>query len=142
MPLELGLFLGAKRFGRGEQKSKTCLILDVERYRYQKFISDISGQDIAAHCGEVGKANSCVLKSRSCSRTPPRQGGIELDSPSPHHPRQPPNPLPDPLVILFRERQPHGVVAGAVDEEGGAGDVGHACGYGVGDQRCGVDVVA
>jgi len=60
MPLELGLFLGAKRFGRGEQKSKTCLILDVERYRYQKFISDISGQDIAAHGGEVGKAISCV----------------------------------------------------------------------------------
>jgi hypothetical protein len=60
MPLELGLFLGAKRFGRGEQKSKTCLILDVERYRYQKFISDIAGQDIAAHNGDAGKAIGCV----------------------------------------------------------------------------------
>jgi hypothetical protein len=28
MPLELGLFLGAKRFGHGQQKSKACLILD------------------------------------------------------------------------------------------------------------------
>jgi hypothetical protein len=60
MPLELGLFLGAKRFGREEQKSKTCLILDVERYRYQKFISDIAGQDIAAHNGDAGKAIGCV----------------------------------------------------------------------------------
>jgi hypothetical protein len=51
MPLELGLFLGAKRFGSGKQKLKNCLVLDVERYRYQKFISDIAGQDIAAHGG-------------------------------------------------------------------------------------------
>lgn len=56
MPLELGLFLGAKRFGSGKQKAKTCLILDVERYRYQKFISDIAGQDIAAHGGRIGEA--------------------------------------------------------------------------------------
>lgn len=49
MPLELGMFLGAKKYGRGEQKKKICLILDCESYRYQKFISDISGQDIRAH---------------------------------------------------------------------------------------------
>jgi hypothetical protein len=60
MPLELGLFLGAKRFGRAEQKLKTCLILDVEQYRFQKFISDIAGQDIAAHGGDAGKAMSRV----------------------------------------------------------------------------------
>src|SRR5215212_5243999 len=45
MPLELGLFLGAKRFGTGKQKRKNGLIMDVDRYRYQKFISDIAGQD-------------------------------------------------------------------------------------------------
>jgi len=60
MPLELGLFLGAKRFGRAEQKRKTCIVLDVERYRYQKFISDIAGQDIAAHGGEPAKAIRAV----------------------------------------------------------------------------------
>jgi len=49
MPLELGVFLGAKRFGSDEQKSKRCLILDVEQYRYQKFMSDLSGMDIKAH---------------------------------------------------------------------------------------------
>jgi hypothetical protein len=56
MPLELGLFLGAKRFGRAEQKLKICLILDIERYRYQKFMSDIAGQDIAAHAGDAATA--------------------------------------------------------------------------------------
>src|SRR3954468_13862831 len=69
MPLELGLFLGAKRFGRGEQKSKTCLILDVERYRYQKFISDIAGQDIASHDGQVRRAIS-VVRDWLSSATP------------------------------------------------------------------------
>ncbi len=49
MPLELGIFLGAKKFGIEEQKRKKCLILDTERYRYQQFISDIAGQDIQAH---------------------------------------------------------------------------------------------
>jgi hypothetical protein len=49
MPLELGAFLGAKHYGAGVQKKKACLILDREKYRYQKFISDIAGQDIKAH---------------------------------------------------------------------------------------------
>ncbi len=49
MPLELGTFLGAKHFGSGGHKKKACLILDREKYRYQKFISDIAGQDIKAH---------------------------------------------------------------------------------------------
>lgn len=49
MPLELGAFLGAKHFGSAAQKRKAGLILDSERYRYQKFISDIAGQDIKAH---------------------------------------------------------------------------------------------
>jgi len=60
MPLELGMFLSAKWFGRAEQKNKVCLILDTERYRYQKFISDISGQDIAAHRGKPEQAIKVV----------------------------------------------------------------------------------
>ena len=53
MPLELGLFLGAKRFGGADQRSKRALVLDREPYRYQAFISDIAGQDIHAHGGDV-----------------------------------------------------------------------------------------
>jgi hypothetical protein len=49
MPLELGFFLGAKRFGVGKQKQKFCLILDSDQYRYIKFCSDIKGQDISSH---------------------------------------------------------------------------------------------
>ena len=49
MPLELGLFLGCKRFGNGNHASKSCLIFDKEQFRYQKFISDIAGQDINSH---------------------------------------------------------------------------------------------
>ena len=49
MPLELGLFLGCKRFGLKNQGEKRTLILDSEQYRYRQFISDIAGQDIRAH---------------------------------------------------------------------------------------------
>jgi hypothetical protein len=56
MPFELGLFVGATRFGTQEQRRKVCLILDRERYRFQKYISDISGQDIAAHQDDPDKA--------------------------------------------------------------------------------------
>ncbi|HEV7238904.1 MAG TPA: hypothetical protein VGQ36_06650 [Thermoanaerobaculia bacterium] len=56
MALELGMFLGAKRYGVGKQKLKNCLVLDRERYRYQKFISDIAGQDIVAHGGDPAQA--------------------------------------------------------------------------------------
>jgi hypothetical protein len=56
MPLELGLFLGCKRFGLPHQRKKACLILDKERYRYQKFMSDIAGQDIHKHDGNPEQA--------------------------------------------------------------------------------------
>lgn len=56
MPLELGIFLGARRFGSKKQKRKSCLILDSEPYRFQKFCSDIGGQDPQAHGGEPATA--------------------------------------------------------------------------------------
>lgn len=49
MPLELGVFIGAHRFGSASQKRKKYLVFDTGRYRYQKFISDLAGQDIKAH---------------------------------------------------------------------------------------------
>jgi hypothetical protein len=60
MPLELGMFLGAKRYGQEEQKEKICLILDREDYRYQKSISDIFGQDIRIHKGDPKAAIAIV----------------------------------------------------------------------------------
>ncbi len=55
MPFELGMFLGAKRFGDDEQKKKSCLILDKAPFRYHSFISDIAGQDIQSHNNEVSE---------------------------------------------------------------------------------------
>lgn len=49
MPFELGLFLGCQAFGQKKQREKCCLVTDSQRYRYQKFISDIAGNDIRAH---------------------------------------------------------------------------------------------
>jgi hypothetical protein len=60
MPLELGLFLGARRYGMRSQRRKACLILDKERFRFQVFCSDIAGQDIRAHGNEVRQALAAV----------------------------------------------------------------------------------
>jgi len=49
MPFEFGIFFGAKIYGGKNQKAKMCLIFDKEKFRFQEFISDISGQDIKAH---------------------------------------------------------------------------------------------
>jgi hypothetical protein len=56
MPLELGLFLGAKRYGGETHKTKRALILDIQKYRYQKFVSDLAGMDIHEHRGQPEKA--------------------------------------------------------------------------------------
>lgn len=49
MPLELGIFIGAKAFGGDEHARKAAVVLDTDPFRYQKYISDIAGQDIRAH---------------------------------------------------------------------------------------------
>lgn len=49
MPLELGIDLGCKMFGKPHQREKVLLILDEKKYRYQAYISDIAGQDIRVH---------------------------------------------------------------------------------------------
>ena len=56
MPLELGLFLGARRYGDTQQRKKRLIVLDEDPFRYQKAISDISGQDVQCHDGEVEEA--------------------------------------------------------------------------------------
>ena len=68
MPLELGLFLGAGRFGTGQQRNKSCLVLDREKFRYQEFISDIAGQDIAAHDNDPLRAIKAVRDWLAVSR--------------------------------------------------------------------------
>lgn len=83
MPFELGLFLGAARFSSPRHHEKCCLILDRERFRYQKFISDIAGQDIRAHNDEPVNA---ITQLRAWFSTLPGQrvvllpGGADISS--------------------------------------------------------------
>lgn len=52
MPFELGLDLGIRETN-SKFKGKKCLILDIDRYRYQAALSDIGGSDIFSY----GKRN-------------------------------------------------------------------------------------
>ncbi|WP_031425789.1 hypothetical protein [Flavimarina sp. Hel_I_48] len=52
MPYELGLDIGAMEYGSNELKNKKILILETEKYYYQKVLSDIAGQDIENHNDE------------------------------------------------------------------------------------------
>jgi len=79
MPLELGMFLAAKRFGTGKQRRKVCLVLDTMPYRYQQFISDIAGQDIQVHNNSAREAIT-VMRNwlRNASRSTILPGGMEI----------------------------------------------------------------
>ena len=91
MPLELGLFLGAKRYGDARQQTKSCKILDTERFRYQRFCSDIAGQDITAHGGDPElaikairdwlRANKPAISIPSGSRVARRYRQFQYDLP-------------------------------------------------------------
>ena len=48
MPFELGIDVGCKTYS-GAHKDKSFLIFESEKYRFQKYISDIAGQDIQQH---------------------------------------------------------------------------------------------
>jgi hypothetical protein len=56
MPLELGLFLGAKRYGGPPYRQKRCLVLVKQSNLHQIYCSDIAGQDVYAHAGENAQA--------------------------------------------------------------------------------------
>lgn len=73
MPLELGIFLGCRKFGNKKHSSKASLIMDSEAYRYQKFISDISGQDVIPHSNSV---ETIIHAIRSWLRTESKRNDI------------------------------------------------------------------
>lgn len=52
MPFELGIDIGCRLYKGGNSTQKKCLILEKERYRYQKALSDLSGSDIKNHRNE------------------------------------------------------------------------------------------
>ncbi|MGV8853794.1 MAG: hypothetical protein ACOH2L_04045 [Devosia sp.] len=82
MPLELGVFIGAKRYGGAPHADKRALILDTVPYRYQRFISDIAGQDIQYHNGNVVDAitkTASWLRNKSRRTTVPGGAAISAE---------------------------------------------------------------
>jgi hypothetical protein len=64
MPLELGLFMGAQRYAAKEHhnRNKKILVMDSAQFRYQQFISDLSGTDISSHGNSADQAINIVRK--------------------------------------------------------------------------------
>ena len=60
MPLELGLDLGCRRYGTGRLRDKRLLVMDKSRHRYQRFLSDIAGQDIESHANSRKQLIRCI----------------------------------------------------------------------------------
>ena len=56
MPFELGIDYGCQKLKEGKWREKKILIMEKERYRFQKAISDLSGSDIKHHNDQVDKA--------------------------------------------------------------------------------------
>ena len=72
MPLELGIDLGCKQFNP-DCSDKSFLIFDTEQYRFQKFVSDLSGQDVHQHNNSPKVA---VKRVRNWLRTESGKSGI------------------------------------------------------------------
>jgi hypothetical protein len=49
MPFELGLMMGAKYFGAGRQRSKRACIMMAHDHTLPRYLSDLAGNDPAAH---------------------------------------------------------------------------------------------
>jgi hypothetical protein len=69
MPMELGLHLGARLLGEKRHRRKRALILDADQHRYDRALSDISGQDIETHDNDPIQAIRCVRNWLSEHRT-------------------------------------------------------------------------
>jgi hypothetical protein len=62
MPFELGLYIGARRYGSKVQRQKTALVMIKEPYRLPVYLSDLSGNDPQAHHGRVEDVTRIVRK--------------------------------------------------------------------------------
>jgi hypothetical protein len=53
MPFELGLFLGARRFGGTAQQKKSALVMTSAQHRLPVYLSDTAGSDTSHHGGKM-----------------------------------------------------------------------------------------
>jgi hypothetical protein len=75
MPLELGIHLGARLLGDTPHRRKRALILESDAHRYDRTLSDISGQDVAHHANDPARAIAVVRDFFNDHR---RRGGAPL----------------------------------------------------------------
>ncbi len=52
MPFELGLYIGASRFGGSQHRNKSALIMVKTQHRLPVYLSDLGGNDCPAHQGQ------------------------------------------------------------------------------------------
>lgn len=62
MPFECGVFFGARYFGSEAQQTKQLIVLDSEKYRFQKTLSDIAGNDPECHNNSPDEVIACVRR--------------------------------------------------------------------------------
>jgi len=72
MPLELGIDIGCRSYGSGHA-TKSFLIFDRDRFRFQAYVSDIAGQDVADHADDPTRA---IARVRDWLRTESRRTDI------------------------------------------------------------------
>ena len=60
MPFELGIDYGCKVYKDGRHKDKKILVLEKDKYRYQKALSDLSGSDIKSHNDDPIKVTKVI----------------------------------------------------------------------------------
>jgi hypothetical protein len=76
MPFELGLFMGAKRFGGRTQKRKSAIVLNTSPNSLSVYLSDFGGNDPHAHHDRVSDVIRVVrdyLRTRPDGSTVPGQ---------------------------------------------------------------------
>ncbi len=81
IPLELGLFLGAHRFGGPKQRTKSSLVLVRDKAEFRQACSNVDGQDVVAHRGEPNDAIVAVrdwLQTETRDRAAPYASGARI----------------------------------------------------------------
>jgi hypothetical protein len=72
MPFELGIFLAAKHFDPRGQGQKICIVFERKRHTYEKFLSDIKGQDIKTH-DDSPREVTILVRNWLATNTPKKQ---------------------------------------------------------------------
>ena len=69
MPFELGVMMGARRFGAGRQKAKRACIMVAENFVLPAYLSDLAGNDPMPHGGDQRAVIRIVRDALHCDPT-------------------------------------------------------------------------